>query len=152
MQQGEKASMGDAIPFATDAWIKRLGQECNSSQTYYEAARNWEGDLFFVVEPEGSLTKPIYMYIDLYHGRCRQAFVPEDHTSLTPEFTISGPPSAWRQLADKKVDPIKMLLTRKLSLKGNMAKVMRNVRAAHALVNCSTQFETTFTQDKTPEP
>lgn len=143
--------MGDAIPFATDAWIKRLGQECNNSQAYYEAARNWEGDLFFVVEPEGSLTQPVYMYIDLYHGRCRQAFVPDDHTSLSPEFTISGPPSAWRQLADKKADPIKMLLTRKLSLKGNMAKVMRNVRAAHALVNCSTQFETTFIQDKTPE-
>ncbi|MEW5961205.1 MAG: SCP2 sterol-binding domain-containing protein [Chloroflexota bacterium] len=139
--------MGNAIPFATDAWIKRLGEECNQSQTYYEAARNWEGDLYFVVEPEDKQTEPVYMYIDLYHGRCRQAFVPEDHTRLTPEFTISGPLSAWRELADKKADPIKMLLTRKLSLKGNMAKVMRNVRAAHALVNCSTRFETAFPSD-----
>lgn len=137
--------MGDAIPFATDAWIKRLGEACNNSKAYYDAAKNWEGDLYFVVEPEGIISEPVYMYIDLYHGRCRQAFVPEDHTSLNPEFIISGPPSAWRQLADNKTDPIKMLLTRKLSLKGNMAKVMRNVRAAHALVNCSTQFETAFT-------
>ena len=147
MPQGEKELMKDAIPFATDAWIKRLGEECNRSQTYYEAARNWEGDLYFVVEPEGELTEPVYMYIDLYHGRCRQAFVPKDHTSLKPEFTISGPLSAWKQLADKKTDPIKMLLTRKLALKGNMAKVMRNVRAAHALVNCSVQFETDFPTD-----
>lgn len=136
--------MGGAIPFATDAWIKRLGDECNKSKAYREAAKNWEGDLYFIVEPEGRLKEPIYMYIDLYHGRCRNAFVPEDHTALTPEFYVSGPLSAWKEIADKKIDPIKALLTRKLTLKGNMAKIMRNVRAANELVNCSTQFETEF--------
>ena len=139
--------MGDAIPFATDAWIKRLGEECNNSQTYYEAAKNWEGDLYFIVEPEGDLTEPVYMYIDLYHGRCRRAFVPKNHKELTPEFSISGPISAWMQFADKKADPIKILMTRKLSLKGNMAKVMRNVRAAYALVSCSKNIETKFPAD-----
>ncbi len=139
--------MGDAIPFATDAWIKRLGAACNSSETYRQAAKNWEGDLYFIVEPEGSLTEPIYMYMDLYHGQCRQAFIAEDPTALTPEFTISAPLSRWKELAEKKTDPIKMLLTRKLSLKGNMAKVMRNAKAAQALVNCSTSFETRFPGD-----
>ena len=139
--------MGNAIPFATDAWIKRLGDECNASEPYRQAARNWEGDLYFVVEPEGRLQEPVYMYIDLYHGRCRRAFVPQDHTTLNPEFSISGPLSAWKKFADKQTDPIKMLLTRKLLLKGNMAKVMRNVRAAHALVNCSKNFETEFPPD-----
>jgi putative sterol carrier protein len=136
--------MKDAIPFATDAWIKRLGEECNNSESYRQAAKNWEGDLYFIVDPEGDLKEPVYMYIDLYHGQCRQAFVPEDPHAMSPEFTIRGPVSAWKQLADKQVDPIKMLLTRKLVLKGNMAKVMRNVKAAHALVSCSTQFETKF--------
>jgi len=139
--------MGDAIPFATDAWIKRLGDECNSSETYRQAAKNWEGDLYFIVEPEGNMKEPVYMYMDLYHGQCRNAFVAEDPTSLKPEFYISGPLSAWKQLANKKADPIKMLLTRKLSLKGNMAKVMRNARAAQALVNCSTKFKTVFPSD-----
>ena len=139
--------MGGAIPFATDAWIKRLGAECNKSEAYREAARNWEGDLYFIVEPDGHLEEPVYMYIDLYHGRCRKAFVAEDHTKLNPEFSISGPISAWKELADKKVDPIKALLTRKLSLKGNMAKVMRNVKAANALMDCSTRFETAFPPD-----
>ncbi len=136
--------MGSAVPFATDAWIKRLGEECNNSPSYRQAAKNWEGDLYFIVEPEGNLKEPVYMYIDLYHGKCRQAFVPDDPSGVTPEFTIRGPISAWRELAEKKVDPIKMLLTRKLVLKGNMAKVMRNVKAAHELVSCSTKFETEF--------
>jgi putative sterol carrier protein len=139
--------MGDPIPFATDAWIKRLGDECNRSEAYRQAARNWEGDLYFIVEPEGSLKQPIYMYMDLYHGQCREAFIPEDPAALTPEFSISGPLSAWKELANKKVDPIKLLLTRKFALKGNMAKVMRNAKAAQALVNCSTNFETKFPWD-----
>ncbi len=139
--------MDRAVTFATDAWIKQLGQACNKSERYREAARNWEGDLYLIVEPEGRLQEPVYMYIDLYHGRCRQAFVPADHTTLTPEFYISGPVRAWKEIADKKIDPIKALLTRKLSLKGNMAKIMRNVRAAYALLDCSTSFETEFPPD-----
>lgn len=136
--------MNDAIPFATDAWIKRLGDECNKSRAYREAAKHWEGDLFFIVEPEGNLHEPVYMYIDLYHGHCRRAFVPKDYTTLNPEFTIRGPVSAWKEIADRKLDPVKALLTRKLAVKGNMAKIMRNVRAANALIDCSTQFETRF--------
>ena len=136
--------MSGAIPFATDAWIKRLGEECNKSMVYREAARDWEGDLYFVVEAEGRLEKNVYMYLDIYHGECRQAFVPEDYTALNPEFWISGSLSAWREVTEKKMDPLKALLTRKLSLKGSMTKMMRVSKAAEALVNCFTSFDTEF--------
>jgi putative sterol carrier protein len=136
--------MTGAIPFATDAWIKRLGDECNKSKAYREAAKNWEGDLYIVVEAEGQLRETVYMYLDLYHGQCRQAFVPEDHTTLSPEFRLIGPVSVWKEVTEKHTDPIKALLTRKLSLKGNMAKIMRSARAAQALINCSASFETEF--------
>ena len=87
------------------------------------------------------------MYIDLYHGQCRQAFVPQDYTTLNPEFRISGPVSAWKELAERKIDPMKALLTRKLSLKGNMAKAMKNIRAANELVNLTSRFKTEFPLD-----
>jgi putative sterol carrier protein len=136
--------MSKAIPFATDAWIRRLGEECNKSEAYREAAKNWEGDLYIIVEPEGRLKEPVYMYIDLYHGQCRRAFVPDDPTIITPEFYISGPVSVWKAIAEKKLDPMKALFTRKITLKGNMAKVLKNVKAANELVNCTTGFETDF--------
>jgi putative sterol carrier protein len=112
--------MSGSIPFATDAWIRRLGEECNKSEAYREAAKNWEGDLYFIVEPEGRLQQAVYMYIDLYHGQCRQAFIPDDPANITPEFYISGPVSVWKAIAEKKLDPMKALFTRKISLKGNM--------------------------------
>jgi len=136
--------MSGAIPFATDAWIKRLADECNKSRAYHDAAKNWEGDIYFVVEAEGRLKKNVYMYMDLYHGQCRQAFVPEDYTALNPEFWISGPVSAWKEITERDMDPIKALLTRKLSLRGNIAKVMRNPRVTQTLIKCSTSFETAF--------
>jgi putative sterol carrier protein len=136
--------MTEAIPFATDAWVRRLGDECNKSQAYRAAAKNWEGDLYIVVEPEGQLEETVYMYLDLYHGECRKAFVPKDPSALSPEFWIIGPLSAWKEVAEKNMDPIKALLTRKLALKGNMAKIMRSARAAQALMNCSANFETEF--------
>jgi putative sterol carrier protein len=133
-----------AIPFATDAWVKRLGEACNQSEAYRQAAKNWEGDLYLLVEPDEALAEPVFMYLDLYHGHCRQAFVPVDPAALSPEFTISGPLRAWKQLAEDNADPIKMLITRRLKLTGNMAKVMKNVRAAHQLVQCARTVETTF--------
>ena len=136
--------MSKAIPFATDAWVKRLGEECNKSRTYQDAAKNWEGDLYVIVEPEGRLQETVHMYLDLYHGQCRQAFVPNDPTVLNPEFCISGPVSAWKAIAEKKLDPMKALFTRRITLKGNMAKVLKNVKAANELVNCTTGIETEF--------
>ena len=144
---GGNVIMPDAIPFATDTWIKRLGEECNKSAAYREAARKWEGDLYIIVEPEGRLQETVYMYLDLYHGQCRQAFVPADHTTMKPEFYISGPVSAWKAIAEKRLDPMKALFTRQISLKGNMAKVLKNVKAANELVNCTTKFETEFPLD-----
>jgi putative sterol carrier protein len=139
-----EADMSGPIPFATDAWIKRLGDECNKSEAYREAAKNWEGDLYVIIEPEGRLQERVYMYLDLYHGQCRRAFVPEDYTTITPEFYISGPVSVWKAIAEKKLDPIKALFTRQISLRGNMAKVLKNAKAANELVNCTTRFETEF--------
>ncbi|MBT9166486.1 MAG: hypothetical protein DDT25_01171 [Chloroflexi bacterium] len=31
------------IKYGTDEWIKALCKECNRSQAYKEAAKNWEG-------------------------------------------------------------------------------------------------------------
>jgi putative sterol carrier protein len=136
--------MSGAIPFATDAWIKRLADECNQSQTYREAAKDWEGDVYFVVESEGRWRETVYMYMDLYHGECRQAFVQADPLALSPEFWISGPVSAWREIAEQHIDPLRALLIRRVSLKGSMSKMIRHAKAAQALMRCAANFETEF--------
>lgn len=139
--------MTDAIPFATEAWVQRFKDEINGSEAYRQAAKNWEGDFYFIVEPDSSEAEPICMYIDLYHGQCRQAYILKDDSSPSPEFRVSGTRRVWRAVAQKEMDPIRALLTRQLKLTGNMAKIMRNVKAANELVNCTTRFATDFLEE-----
>jgi putative sterol carrier protein len=136
--------MAESIQFATEAWVKRFKAEINASESYRQAAKNWEGDFFFIVEADGAGNDPVCMYIDLFHGECREAFITDDLAGLSPEYSISGSLKVWQAIAQKQIDPMKALLTRQLKIKGNMAKIMRNVKAANELVNCTTRFNTEF--------
>ncbi|UCG54615.1 MAG: SCP2 sterol-binding domain-containing protein [Dehalococcoidia bacterium] len=130
--------------FPSDDWIKALMQELNKSQAYKEAARNWEGDFYFIVEPEGSLKEQTIFYMDLWHGECRSACVVADEKEKSPEFRIWAPISKWRRVIEKNLDPIQGLVTRQLKLQGNLMKIMKAPKAALELVNCCTLIPTEF--------
>lgn len=130
--------------FGSDDWVQAFHEAINSSKAYEEAAKTWEGDFYFIVEPSGSMKEPIYMYVDLWHGKSRKAFIAKGVSEMSPEFVISAPTGTWRKVIEKKLDPIQGLITRQLKLKGNMGKIMRAVRAAQELVNCTTKVSTEF--------
>jgi len=130
--------------FGSAEWLQAFHEVINASKSYEEAAKTWEGDFYFVVEPEGSMTEPVYCYVDLWHGKSRRAFAVKDEAEMQPEFVISAPLSAWKKVVEKKLDPIQGLVTRQLKLKGNLAKIMRAVKAAKELVNCTTKVPTEF--------
>ena len=130
--------------FPTDEWIKALMVELNKSEAYRKAAKAWEGDFYFIATPGGSLTEPVVMYMDLWHGDCREASVVTDESAKAPEFRISAPMSVWRKVIEKKLDPIQGLMTGQLKLKGNMVKIMKAPKAASELVNCCTLVPTEF--------
>jgi len=133
-----------AFQFPSDAWVKALMEDLNNSAAYAEAAKTWEGDFYFVVEPGGTLTKPATLYMDLWHGKCREAFKVADESAKTPVFRMSGPVATWKKVLTKKLDPIQCLVTGQLKLKGNMAMIMKSVKAAKELVESCTRVETEF--------
>ncbi len=133
-----------SIPFPSDAWIKAMMEDLNASTAYLEAAKNWEGDFYFVVEPGGSLAQTVTLYMDLFHGKCREAFAVTDPVAKIPAFRLSGPVATWKKVMTKKLDPMQAMMTGQLKLQGNMAVVMRNVRAAKELVESCTRIETEF--------
>lgn len=130
--------------FPSEEWIKALCQELNGSATYREAAKYWEGDFYFLVEPEGSLKETVILYMDLWHGECRSACVVSSEEEKAPEFRITASLSKWRKVIEKELDPIQGMITRQLKLKGNLMKVMKYPKAALELVNCCTMVPTEF--------
>ena len=130
--------------FPSDAWVKALMEELNQSAAYAEAAKTWEGDFYFVVDAGGPLTQPVVLYMDLWHGKCREAFEVADQSVKNPVFRMSAPPATWKKVLTKKLDPIQGLMTGQLKLKGNMAMVMKSVKAAKELVESCTRIDTEF--------
>ena len=132
------------IKFATDEWAKALIESINQSEAYAQAAKTWEGDFYFVVDAGEHYPEPVYMYIDLWHGKCREAFATADPSAKDPVFRMSGPLGNWRRVIEKKLDPLQGILTRQFKLQGDMVKIMRAVKAAQELVNCTALVPTEF--------
>lgn len=133
-----------ATKFPSDEWIKALMEELNKSEAYAEAAKSWEGDFYFIVNPGGTMEKPACLYMDLWHGKCREAFAVMDDSVKNPAFRMEAPVTTWKKVLTKNLDPIQGLVTGQLKLKGNMVMVMKNVKAAKELVEGCTRVDTEF--------
>lgn len=122
--------------FPSAEWMKALKDKLNGDEKYAQIARNWEGDLRFVLEADSSLPETMWLYFDLWHGKCRDAYI-EDQTSLkTPAFILNAPYGNFVNILSGNMGPMQALMTRKLGVHGSMAYMMRNVPTVLDFVRC----------------
>ena len=133
-----------AYKFPSDEWIKELSKRLNASASYEQAAKDWEGDFIFVVEPDKSYQETSYMYLDLYHGKSREARLLSSPTEKKAAYLLASVYGNWRQVIEGKLDPIQGMLSRKLKLEGNLMQIMRYPRAAKEIVACCALVPTEF--------
>jgi len=135
----------ELIKFPSKEWVYEYKNVVNNSPDYKEAAKWWEGDFLFVIEPDDKLDKKVILYLDLWHGDCRSVDYYEEGEALPEtEFQYIGTYSNWLKVIDGELDPIKGILTRKFKLIGDKAKVMRATKAAKELVNSAQKVPTEF--------
>lgn len=134
------------IPFATDEWAKALMSKINASEAYKKAAANWEGDFYFVIPKGQGITQDTYLYLDLWHGAARDAYLVDDPASKKVAFELSAPLDVWRKVMDKKLDPIAGIMKGQLKLKGNMMSIMKTPKAATELVAAAMSVDTDWPQ------
>lgn len=133
-----------AIPFPSDAWIKALSARLNDSASYEQSAKNWEGDIVFVVEADGHLDQNVYLFLGLYHGKSPDALELTSLEDRPADYLISAPYGTWRKVLDGKIDPIQGMMTRQLKLQGNMMMIMRYPKAAQEIMACTREIPTRF--------
>lgn len=117
-----------AAVFPSEEWLNELAEKLNSDERYADVARNWEGDLFFFIEPEGNLKERLTFYLDLWHGKCRKVEyqpAPESHPS--PAFTLTASYGNITAILSGKLNPMTAMMTSKLKVKGSLGYMMRNV-------------------------
>jgi len=114
--------------FPSEEWLNGLEAKLNSDDKYADIAKNWEGDLFFVIEPEGSLKERLTFYLDLWHGACRKVeYNPVIESYPNPTFTLTASYNNITAIMAGKLNPMTAMMTSKLKVKGSMGYMMRNV-------------------------
>ena len=130
--------------FPSDEWLQALNDKLNSDEKYAQVARNWEGDMIFLIEPGGTVTRTTRCYIDSWHGKCRGVAVLGEDEEKKSTFTLRGPYENYVRLLKSEIDPMQALLTRKIGLQGNMAMLMRNVPTVLDFVRCCREVTDSF--------
>jgi putative sterol carrier protein len=133
-----------AHPFPSEGWIAALDEILNTDEQYARIAAKWEGDIMFVVEPDEGTSDPVVKsYMDLWHGKCRKAYVvgQEDEDVPKPTFILRATRSQFVQVLKGEIDPMQAMLTRRLRVEGNMAYMLRHVQTVLDFVRCAKQVE-----------
>jgi putative sterol carrier protein len=137
-----EAKLMSAI-FPSEEWLKGLEAKINSDEHYGELAKNWEGDLFIIVEPKGNLKEQITVYLDLWHGKCRKVeYNPSESAHPAPTFTLTGNYDDIRDIVTGRLNPMTAMMTMKLKVKGSMGYMMRNVPTVLDYVRCMQEVTT----------
>jgi putative sterol carrier protein len=97
-----------------------------------------------VIEPDESLSEQVVFYFDLWHGKCREAFVVEAFNLKKPVFELRAPYRNYVRILNGELHPMQALMTRKLNVRGNMAILMRNVPTVLDFVRCAREVTDSF--------
>lgn len=123
--------------FPSEEWLDKFVNYLNQDENYARVAKNWEGDMNFVIQPGGVLNQEQVIFLDLWHGKCRDAyFVRQDSIQKEAAFTLQAPYPNYVRILKGEIDPMQAMLTRKLIVKGNMAYMLRNVPVVLDFVRC----------------
>lgn len=137
--------------FPSEEWLSEYVERINSSKEYEEAAATWEGDLSYVFErePDKGVPEDVWVWVDLWHGKCREArFGVPPEEGEKARFIIRAPYSRWKEVIRRELDPIKGMMQGKLKLKGDLPTIVRYVKAANELVNVASTVDTTFADEQ----
>ena len=123
--------------FPSQEWLGALMEKLNTDEKYAKTAKNWEGDLMFVLQPSGALTEEVYLFISLWHGECKGVSILETEDEKEVAFKLIAKYDNFLDVLLGKLDPMQAMITRKLQVKGSMPYMMRNVPTVLEFVRCA---------------
>jgi putative sterol carrier protein len=132
--------------FPSEAWLAAYVERINASDSYREAAADWEGDVALVIEaePDKGVPEDVWAWVDLWHGECREGRIVSAEEGDRARFVVRAPYSRWKEVIRKELDPVKGMMQGKLRLKGDLPTIVRHVKAASELVTLAGTVPTEF--------
>ena len=131
--------------FPSQEWMDELGKLLRESKEYQQAAKDWEGGLALIMEPDDKCSQEYYAYIDPHHGTVREVCMMSGPDEKQAAYVLCGPYSAWKDVVLGKQDAVSSLMKGKLRLKqGKMAALLKNVKASQITMKTMQNIKTEF--------
>ena len=136
--------------FPSTEWVEAFAERINASATYRDAAATWEGAIAFVflAEPDRGVPADVWALLDLWHGGCRSARIVGPDEGAAAPYVLRAPYTRWRSILEGELDPVKAMMQGKLKVQGNLATIIRYVRAANELVRLTGTVPTEFVGER----
>jgi putative sterol carrier protein len=130
--------------FPSAEWMQAIEDKLNTDEKYAQIAHKWEGDVRLIIEPDAKFNESMWLYFDLWHGKCRDAYI-EDQTPIkTPAFILKAPYGNFVKVLSGEVSPMQAMMTRMLTVRGSMSVFMRNVPTVLDFVRCCQEVTNTW--------
>ncbi len=155
-----------SITFPSEEWVSAFKEKINSNPNYKESGANWEhGTISLVAQLDENILEKIKkdsvlntemkeldnsvgIWLDLYHGECKDAKIATAEEAQKAKFVITGDYSRWKSVLRKEIEPVKAMMQGKLKLKGDLPTIVRFVKAAQDLVDSATMIDTKFLDEE----
>lgn len=131
----------------TGEWARDWCREINDSDAYREAAEDWEGAVVLTLQPDPSygIDSERSVYVDLWHGECREAREAGADDLEEAPYVIAADPYSWKKVLNGEMGPVTGLMRGKMKLeRGSVVELARYVRAAEELVKAATRVEAEY--------
>ena len=135
--------------FPSKEWTEALRIALNNDRAYREAGKRWTfGSVAMIVrsDPANGIARNAGMILDVHQGECRGArFVEGVDDSVDAEFVIVASYARWKDVIERKLDPIKGMMEGKLKLvRGHLPTIIRFVEPARIVVASASKVPTDF--------
>jgi putative sterol carrier protein len=131
--------------FPSQEWMTELGNLLRESKEYQQAAKDWEGGLALIMEPDAVCKQEFYAYLEPHRGTVKEACMMSKPDEKAAAYVLAGPYSAWKDVVLGKQDAVSSLMKGKLRLKqGKMAALLKNVKASQITMKTMQHIKTEF--------
>ena len=140
-----------AVLYPSDGWIKELDRICNEDPEFKEAAGDFSGKFIFQIEAEpGKLDETAFLSVKVENGVSSEARALASLDECPDaDYIVTGKYSAWKNIVQAKLEPLRAIMTRKLKLiKGSQLKILKEVKLTLKIMNNCVKVDAEFPDEK----
>ncbi|MCE5212772.1 MAG: SCP2 sterol-binding domain-containing protein [Deltaproteobacteria bacterium] len=134
--------------FPSKEWADDVYSKINASEEYAKTAADWEKSVTLIIEAEkGKLDNSFILWLDPWHGKVRSYEILKSIEDKQSDFIITSTYSTWKEIVKGEKNPTKLLLERKLKVKGSMTYLLRRTKTNDALMNVLKSVKSEFADE-----